>query len=469
MNGRVLSITVAAAAAFAPACDQMNAEVEESTHEATLPQLVTFKNSTGTTATYNTAGPINTGTTNPFFKSFGINGRTCGSCHVPSANWGITPSEVQARFKSTNGLDPIFRLNDGANSPLANVSTLEARRSAYSMLLRKGLIRVGIGIPANAEFTLAAVDDPHGFASAAELSLFRRPLPTTNIKFLSAVMWDGRESTPLVNGTQTMDMLKADLATQSNSATRGHAEATSDLPLATRQAIVAFQMELFSAQEGDTLAGSLSTRGVTGGPIPLSRTETYFGINDVLGADPMGRPFDPVAFRNFDAWKNLSGSLSSARKAAIERGQAIFNLKQFEIAGVRGVNDALGVESLTGTCTTCHDHPNAGNHSTRLPLDLGLTDESRRTPDMPLYTLRNKTTGEIIKTTDPGRALISGKWKDIALFKGPILRGLVARPPFFHNGFAADLPAVVEFYDTRFSIELTAAQKADLVAFLTAL
>lgn len=40
---------------------------------------------------------------------------------------------------------------------------------------------------------LVAVDDPYHFASAAERSLFRRPLPSTNLKFDSAVMWDGRE------------------------------------------------------------------------------------------------------------------------------------------------------------------------------------------------------------------------------------------------------------------------------------
>ena len=73
------------------------------------------------------------------------------------------------------------------------VSTVAARSTAYSMLSNKGLIRVGIGIPANAEFTLAAVDDLYGYASAAQLSLFGRPPPSTNLGFLSAVMWDERE------------------------------------------------------------------------------------------------------------------------------------------------------------------------------------------------------------------------------------------------------------------------------------
>ncbi|MEO6423752.1 MAG: hypothetical protein ABIO31_13745 [Candidatus Nitrotoga sp.] len=51
-----------------------------------------------------------------------------------------------------------------------------------------------------------------------------------------------------------------------------------------------------------------------------------------------------------------------------------------------------------------------------MSLDIGIADASRRTSDMPLYTLKNKTTNAIIKTTDPGRALITGNWKDIGRF-----------------------------------------------------
>jgi cytochrome c peroxidase len=98
-----------------------------------------------------------------------------------------------------------------------------------------------------------------------------------------------------------------------------------------------------------------------------------------------------------------------------------------------------------------------------------LTSAAVRTPDLPLYTFRNRTTGELFQTTDPGRALITGKWKDMALFKGPILRGLAARAPYFHNGFAATLLEVVEFYNVRFNIGLSAQEQADLVAFLKAL
>jgi hypothetical protein len=131
---------------------------------------------------------------NPFFQSLGTNGRSCVSCHVPSTGWTISPAEVRHRFHETRGLAPIFRTNDGSDSPAADVSTVEARRRAFSMLLTRGLIPIGLPIPANAEFTLVGVDDPYGYASASELSLFRRLIPSTNLRFLTAVMWDGRES-----------------------------------------------------------------------------------------------------------------------------------------------------------------------------------------------------------------------------------------------------------------------------------
>ena len=88
---------------------------------------------------------------------------------------------------------------------------------------------------------------------------------------------------------------------------------------------------------------------------------------------------------------------------------------------------------------------------------------------MPLYTLKNLTTGAVRKTTDPGRALLTGKWNDIGKFKGPVLRGLAARAPYFHNGLAADLGAVVDFYNTRFDAGFTEDEKDDLIAFLRTL
>src|SRR5262249_38309923 len=91
---------------------------------------------------------------------------------------------------------------------------------------------------------------------------------------------------------------------------------------------------------------------------------------------------------------------------------------------------------------------------------------------LPVFTLRCTTgalAGQVFEVTDPGRALISGNCADIGKLKGPILRGLAARAPYFHNGSAATLLDVVNFYDQRFSIGSTRAEKQDLVNFLNAL
>jgi cytochrome c5 len=49
------------------------------------------------------------------------------------------------------------------------------------------------------------------------------------------------------------------------------------------------------------------------------------------------------------------------------------------------------------------------------------------------------------------------------------LRGLLQHPPYFHDGSAPDLLAVVNHYDRLFGLELTPAQKADLVEYLKSL
>lgn len=46
---------------------------------------------------------------------------------------------------------------------------------------------------------------------------------------------------------------------------------------------------------------------------------------------------------------------------------------------------------------------------------------------------------------------------------------LAARAPYFHNGSAATLEEVIEFYESRFQIGFTTQEKADILAFLRAL
>jgi hypothetical protein len=426
-----------------------------------------FSNPSGVHGTLSTRGTIDT--ENPFFQELGTNGRTCFTCHRPAQAWTITPTELRDRFERTGGLDPIFRTNDGSNCEGADISDVEQRRRAFSLLLTKGLIRIGLDVPAGAEFEIFDVDDPYRCgALLSSPSMYRRPLPTTNLAFLSTVMWDGRETAP-------GQAIRADLMTQARTATTGHAQGTPPSAAALR-AIVDFELELVTAQTHDSPAGSLRVRGARGGPRVLARQPFCIGINDPLGMLPSmpgacetSGGFNPRVFDLFDAW----ATDRSAARQAIARGEAIFNTRQFVIDNVGGLNagrsDPVSGPIPNGTCTICHDTPNAGNHSVSMALNIGIADPSRRTPDLPLYTLRHRTTGDIVQTTDPGRAMVTGQWSDIGKFKGPVLRALAARAPFFHDGSAATLADVIAFYETRFQIGFTAREKADLLAFLSSL
>jgi cytochrome c peroxidase len=126
-------------------------------------------------------------------------------------------------------------------------------------------------------------------------------------------------------------------------------------------------------------------------------------------------------------------------------------------------------------CGICHDTPNVGNHSVSAPLNIGVADppggnNALDTNYLPVITICQKPSLiACVKTTDPGRAMITGKFADVGKFKGPILRGLAARAPYFHNGSAQTLEDIVTFYDARFHIGFTAQEKLDLVAFLNSL
>jgi hypothetical protein len=282
-------------------------------------------------------------------------------------------------------------------------------------------------------------------------------------------MWDARESA-------AGRAIREDLIQQARAAVVGHAQGA---PPAAAQldAIADFELGLFAAQALDRTAGSLSVQDARGGVRPLAAQPFCLGINDPLGMLPSmpgacaapSRGLDPNVFTLFGAWAHTA----SPERQAIARGEAIFNTRRFAIDGVAGLNggsgDPLAAPIAAGTCTVCHDTPNAGNHSVPMALNIGIADASRRAPDVPLFTLRNKATGETVQTTDPGRAMVTGRWRDVGKFKGPVLRALAARPPYFHDGSAATLSEVVDFYDKRFRLQLSDREKADLLAFLQAL
>ena len=464
---------------------RMRAYVDVDTgQQSTPPVILQFSfdfDPSGLIATAQPSGPTKT-SQNVFFANLGTNGRTCFTCHQPQNGWGVSAAGVQARFYTSYGNDPIFRLVDGATCPSDDVSNIDAKRRAYSLLLKKGLIRIGLPVPANAEYRILSVNDPYGCntnattgltstglatPSAGIVSIYRRPLQSTNLGFLSTIMWDGREPS---------------LAQQSVDATLGHAQANAAPTTAQQQQIVNFESGLFTAQLYDNNAKYLNAAGATGGPAALASLLPGFfiGINDPLGGNPKGYPFTSKIFDLYQPWNGIEGPEDIAEhRQSVARGEDLFNNTPIKITGVAGLNDVLNVTNISGFCGTCHDTPNVGDHSVKAPLNIGVANGglNNNNPgldiaDLPVFTLQcvsGPLTGHAYVVTDPGRALISGKCADIGKLKGPILRGLAGRAPYFHNGSAATLLDVVNFYDRRFGIGFTDAQKRDLAAFLRTL
>jgi cytochrome c peroxidase len=121
------------------------------------------------------------------------------------------------------------------------------------------------------------------------------------------------------------------------------------------------------------------------------------------------------------------------------------------------------------SCNSCHNSANDGSNTGNLLFDIRTASAEARTPDLPLYTFRNRTTGEVRQLTDAGRGQVTGLWSDLGRFKTPTLRALSARAPYFHNGTAATLRDVVRHYEIHLGFVLTGQERADLVAFLNAL
>lgn len=422
--------------------------------------------------------------TNSFFQRLGTNARTCETCHSADQGWTLTPFGATARFITTAGQDALFLPHDEGARPDANLSTLSLRLADFGpTLLARGLTRFTRTNPATSEYDVIAVSDPSGFSTTTSFLNFRRPTPTANEALVASVAW-----------TAGPGLVRTALTNLVGGAANLHEQRdpTTPVPADVAQAQVDFQLGIFFAQSVDALAGRLDTDGATGGPTNLMSQPFHVGINDIQGLDPAGQPFSPTVFNLFDAWAAYAQDGNrehdharacpswvrndrdhrrrvAAARAAIYRGQQIFNTTSFAISGVNGLNDLLGQPTVMGTCSTCHNSPNVGGHSVVRMFDVGTADPVNCDPILPQVTVKNKTTQETRTVCDLGRANGSRLWAQIGTFRAPPLRGLAARAPYFHDGQASRIEDVVDYFDRRFNIGLTNNQRSDLAAFLRAL
>ena len=86
----------------------------------------------------------------------------------------------------------------------------------------------------------------------------------------------------------------------------------------------------------------LTAGNANGGPVALSKEIANFfvGVNDPVGQNPKGTPFDPNIFDLY--------LLPSKHLRSINRGEQIFNGTQINITGVTGLNDVLNQPTIPG-------------------------------------------------------------------------------------------------------------------------
>jgi hypothetical protein len=432
-------------------------DVDEQVTETTS-ALVPSGNAFGVAETFTVSGTLDE--TNPFFQPLGTNPRTCDTCHDDDQGWTDNADFIKDLFKSTDGLDPIFNLVDQGIRPDADISTKRARRQTFAPSINLAVTRFTRTIPATAEYTVTAVSDPSGFSTTTSFLNFRRPTPVANETKVSSIL----------NTSGPVQDIPTTLLGLMRGAAQLHEQRDPANPVSPDDQAKGrdLMLSIFFAQVSDKNAGRLDAAGAMGGPANIPGFPFTLGMND-----PAQPGFNPKVFNIFDAWETFAvnarhGDCQADARAAIYRGQEVFNFNQFQISGVTGFNDVLGQDPVTGTCSTCHNVPNIGGHSVIRMMDIGTADPPNCDPELPQVTVQNKTTGATRTVCDLGRGL-AGKWVDIGGFRVPPLRGLAAQAPYFHDGQAKNIKEAIKYHEQRFNIDLSHGRRSDLEAFLGAL
>jgi hypothetical protein len=471
----------------------------------TMAAETTFANPLGRVGVLLASGPVNTAN-HPFFAPTGTNGRACVTCHQPAGAMSVSTEMLRARWRATGGRDPIFAANDGSNNP----SLPQDREQSHSLLLNRGLFRVGLpwpprpiaGEPVTPEFTIEVVSDPTGVnldpvwgasSRSPTISVFRRPRPTANLRYvmspdgvinikLGELMAVDPETGQAVGMNMMADARHLTLKQQAVDAYEQHQQGVRGLTPEELGEIVAFENQLYMAQAVDRFGVSLTEPG---GPAGLGPRAMLEGRVSVLANNDR----DPV-FRLFDVWRDggpaRGGVTDSVRafRASVARGNDIFMFRQFWIRDVTHINTVGLGNPIRRSCATCHNSQMTGLDLAPGWIDLGTTNYPTWTEspvfnassELPVFKVSclasvppHPFLGRTIYSTDPGRALITGRCADVGSITMQQFRGLAARAPYFVNGSAKSLRELVDYYDRRFDMKLTEQDKVDLVNFLSVL
>jgi hypothetical protein len=458
-----------------------------------FPEHVDYPNGHGVLRTLLVGGPMET-KGHPFFRPTGPGGRACVTCHQPADGMSLSAATAARRWDDTGGKDPLFAAYDGSDCP----TLPQAERASHSLLLEHGLIRIERPWPPRRsgrvlepDFTIAVVRDPNGCNSgphygprAGTLSVYRRPRPVANVKYLEAAgfAYDPKQGVALPRDPETGRYLSGNLMAdgrvgtlgeQMQDASRTHLQLFAAMSAADRARIIDFERRVFTAQQIGAAAGALDSGSATGGPAALA-------------AAPAGRlgSIGKAVWSDFAAWdtigpearKRLTPEQIAARES-IARGARIFRDKTFLISDSAGINSPIGFGNpVRNSCVFCHNMTGTGMDVAPGQVDLGSQNLPFADPQPWLPTFKITCLGKphphygpVIYTHDPGFALTTGRCADVGKITIQQMRGLAARAPYFSNGSAKDLRGIVDYYDRRYGIGYTEQEKRDLTNLLGAL
>lgn len=458
-----------------------------------FPEVLDYTNELGTQRTLLVGGPLRT-KGHPFFEPTGRNGRACVSCHQPADGMSLSAATVRERWEVTGGKDPIFAMYDGANCP----TLPQGQRASHSLLLDRGLFRIERpwpvksfnGRPVTPDFTIEVVRDPNGCNSGAwgpengRISVYRRPRPVANMKYLLAVgfPFDPKQGLALPldpdtglpqSGNLMADNRAGNLRLQMEDAAATHFEMIDKLTPAMVQRLQEFELRIYSAQQVGRHGTPLDSLGATGGPAKLRDSEP-----GALGS--IGVP----VWSEYAAWEKIAPEDAArlspeqlAFRQSVARGARVFREKMFLITDSAGINSGIGFGNpVRNSCVFCHNMSQMGNDVAPGQVDLGTTvlPFADPMPDLPLFRVTclkrpHPHYGRTILTYDPGFALTSGRCEDVGKITLQSMRSLAARAPYFSNGLAKDLRGVIDYYERRYSIGYTEQEKQDLVNLMSVL
>jgi len=358
------------------------------------------------------------------FEQLGGNGRACADCHMPSEGFQLSPSAARTRFdelmeKRTHDEsadDPLFRPVDADDFRVNGDAA-----SDYSNLVENGLIRITIPLPANVRLIDPRTDQP---SNETFVDLWRAVMPVPNVSITGAdglnPVWPPDVRSPILGqdpygpnrqGGYQHDARFATLQEQARGALIAHAQVTVEPPQRLLDDLAAFQQTLFSSPGVKQLADAIASGGTFPDPDPpLNELEMH--------------------------------------------GKALFNQACAQChGGTLHPSTSTPDATLTTVVAPIARYHNIRTACPRPDTDVGQTSPDGFTP-CPDRLARNVRTYQItvgnaitrVKTSDPGRMLLTGQPGDVGIMDVTNLRGIAKTAPYFHNNSAATLEEVIDHY-----------------------